>query len=126
LAYQEDCTLPTDLLEKFTEQGLESLPEMIHLRANEAVRIERQSYLSARPYARSLEWRGRANSYKPKKVMTRVGEIIFDVPRVRKGGFYPEALEKGLHSEWALALTLPEIFVQGVSPRKVAAITERL
>jgi putative transposase len=45
---------------------------------------------------------------------------------VREGGFYPNALEKGLHSERALNLALAEMPVQGVSTRKVAAIVEQL
>lgn len=126
MTYQDDCTLPNDLLEQLTEQGLESLPEMIRILVNEAMRIERQSYLGASPYERTPKRRGRANGYKPKKVKTRVGEIAFAVPQVREGGFYPGALEKGLRSERALTLTLAEMYVQGVSTRKVAAITERL
>jgi len=55
-----------------------------------------------------------------------LGEITFDIPQVREGGFYPEALEKGLRSERALRLALAEMYVQGVSTRKVAAITEQL
>jgi transposase-like protein len=57
---------------------------------------------------------------------TRVGEITFAVPQVREGGFYPQALEKGLRSERALTLALAEMYVQGVSTRKVKAITEQL
>jgi putative transposase len=45
---------------------------------------------------------------------------------VREGGFYPSALEKGLRSERALIATLAEMYVQGVSTRKVKAITEEL
>ena len=45
---------------------------------------------------------------------------------MREGNFYPEALEKGLRSERALPLALAEMYVQGVSTRKVKAITERL
>jgi len=45
---------------------------------------------------------------------------------VREGGFYPEALEKGLRSERALILALAEMYVQGVSTRKVKAVTEKL
>jgi len=45
---------------------------------------------------------------------------------VREGGFYPQALEKGLRSERALTLALAEMYVQGVSTRKVKAITEQL
>ena len=48
------------------------------------------------------------------------------MPQVREGGFYLAALEKGLRSERALTLTLAEMYVQGVSTRKVSAITEQL
>jgi transposase-like protein len=45
---------------------------------------------------------------------------------VRQGGFYPQSLEKGLRSERALKLALAEMYVQGVSTRRVAAITEEM
>ena len=48
------------------------------------------------------------------------------VPQVREGGFYPEALEKGLRSERALTLTLAEMYCQGVSTRKVSAIIHKM
>ncbi len=57
---------------------------------------------------------------------TRVGPVTFDVPQVREGGFYPEALERGMRTERALVTTLAEMYVQGVSTRKVAAVTEQL
>jgi putative transposase len=126
MTYQHNFTLPTELLEQLTEQGLETLPEMIRILVNEAMRLERQNHLQARPYERTEGRRGYANGYKPKRVKTRVGEINFEVPQVREGGFYPGALEKGLRSERALMLALAEMYVQGVSTRKVAAITEQL
>ena len=55
-----------------------------------------------------------------------MGEITFEVPQVRDSSFYPDALEKGLRSERALTMALAEMYVQGVSTRKVAAITEQL
>ena len=55
-----------------------------------------------------------------------MGEIQFAVPQVRQGHFYPDALEKGLRSERALTLAVAEMYVQGVSTRRVAAITEQL
>jgi putative transposase len=45
---------------------------------------------------------------------------------VREGGFYPSALERGTRSERALKAALAEMYVQGVSTRKVARITEQL
>src|ERR1039457_2832182 len=67
------------------------------------------------------------NGFKPKTLDTRVGSIQFQVPQVRGGlEFYPSALEKGVRSEQALKLALAEMYVQGVSTRKVSAIVEQL
>ena len=126
MIYNNDCTLPKEYLEQLTTEGLESLPEMIRILVNEAMQIERSRYMNAKPYQRSDERSGHANGYKPKTVRTRAGEVTFDIPQVREGGFYPQALEKGLRSERAFTLALAEMYVQGVSTRKVAAITERL
>jgi len=126
MIYKDDCTLPTKYLEQLTEQRLEGLPDMIRVLVNQAMQIERENYLQAKSYERSENRRGYANGYKAKTVKTRVGELAFDIPQVRGGGFYPQALEKGLRSERALLMTLAEMYVQGVSTRKVSAITERL
>jgi transposase-like protein len=90
------------------------------------MQIERSKYLQAEQYERTKDRKGHSNGFKPKTVKTRMGEITFAVPQVREGGFYPSALEKGLRSERALTITLAEMYVQGVSTRKVKAITEQL
>ena len=123
---QTNCTLSDELVEMISAQGLDGLPEMMRIVINAAMQAERQAYLRAKPYERSEERRGQANGYKPKSVTTRVGRIAFDVPQVREGGFYPQALEKGLRSERAMSLVLAEMYVQGVSTRKVAAITQQM
>jgi transposase-like protein len=126
MIYKDDCTLPKEYLRQVTEQGLDGLPDLIRVMVNEAMQIERENFLQAKPYERSEGRNGHANGYKPKTVKTRVGEVTFEIPQVREGGFYPHSLEKGIRSERALLLTLAEMYVQGVSTRKVAAITERL
>ena len=126
MTYETNCTLPSELMEQLASKGFEALPDLIRVLINTAMQAERQKYLKTGPYERSPERAGHANGYKPKTVRTRLGEITFDVPQVREGGFYPEALEKGLRSERALTMTLAEMYVQGVSTRKVAAITEQL
>jgi transposase-like protein len=88
--------------------------------------VEREKYLGAATYERNEARRDYANGFKPKSVKTRVGELELAIPQVRGGGFYPSSLEKGLRSERALKLSLAEMYVQGVSTRKVAAITEQL
>ncbi len=126
MTYQSDCTLSPALVEHLATDGLAALPDLIRIIINTAMQAERQTYLRAAPYERSPERQGYANGYKPKTVTTRVGDITFAVPQVRDSSFYPHALEKGLRSERALTLALAEMYVQGVSTRKVAAITEQL
>ena len=108
------------------EQGLEILPVLIRIVLNAAMRAQRSEHLQAEPYQHTEARRGSANGFKPKTIHTRVGDITFAIPQVREGGFYSEALEKGLRSERALTLALAEMYVQGVSTRKVKAITEQL
>jgi putative transposase len=126
MTYREDFTLPAELLEQVQEQGLDVLPELIRVIINTAMQAERTEHLKAAPYQHNPERNGHANGFKPKTMRTRVGEITFAIPQVREGGFYPQALEKGLRSERALTLALAEMYVQGVSTRKVKAITEQL
>lgn len=126
MTYSNDFTLPPEILEQIATEGFDILPELIRIVVNTAMQVERQKHLGAAPFERSPDRRGQANGFKPKTVKTRLGEITFDIPQVRQGGFYPEALEKGLRSERALRLTLAEMYVQGVSTRKVAAITQQL
>ncbi len=126
MTYPSDFNVPAPLLEQLASEGLDGLPELIRIVVNAAMHAERQQHLQAAPHQRTPERRGHANGFKPKTVKTRVGEVTFDIPQVREGGFYPQALEKGLRSERALTLTLAEMYVQGVSTRKVAAIVEQL
>jgi putative transposase len=109
MTYQSNFTLPTKLLEQISANGFDQLAELIQVVVNIARQAEHQQYLGAAPYQRTLERQDQANGYKPKTVKTRLGEITFDVPYVRAGGFYPEALEKGLRSERALTMTLAEV-----------------
>jgi putative transposase len=122
MTHQNDYTFTRE----FAEKGLDAVPELLRVLINNAMQAERAKYLQAEEYERSEDRTGHANGYKPKTVKTRVGEITFAIPQVREGGFYPAALEKGLRSERALVITLAEMYIQGVSTRKVKAITEQL
>lgn len=106
--------------------GLDGAGEALRILVNEASKIERAHFLNARPHERTAERTDYANGFKPKSVMTRVGQLTFDVPQVRGGGFYPSALEKGTRTEQALNIALAEMYVQGVSTRKVTDILVKL
>lgn len=126
MTHQTDYNLSAGTIEELTRQGLDAIPELMRVLLNNIMQVERSKYLQAGEYERTADRKGHANGYKPKTVRTRMGEITFAVPQVREGGFYPSALEKGLRSERALVATLAEMYVQGVSTRKVKAITEEL
>ena len=106
--------------------GLDGAGEALRIWVNEASKLERNHYLQARPNERTDARVDYANGYKPKTIMTRVGELTFDVPQVRNSGFYPSALEKGSRTEQALNIALAEMYVQGVSTRKVITILQAL
>jgi len=106
--------------------GLDGAGEALRILVNEASKIERAHFLNAQPHERTADRADYANGFKPKTVMTRVGELTFAVPQVRNGGFYPSALEKGTRTEQALNIALAEMYVQGVSTRKVTDILVKL
>jgi len=122
MTHQDNYKLTNEMIVK----GMEAAPELMRVLLNNAMQIERSKYLHADQYERTEDRKGHANGYKPKTLRTRIGEITFAVPQVREGGFYPSALEKGMRSERALVAALAEMYVQGVSTRKVKAITEEL
>lgn len=126
MTHHLDDTLLQTVCELLDEYGFDGLTEAVTVLLNEAMKVERAQHLKAAPYERTAERRGYANGYKPKTVKSRVGELSLAVPQVRDGDFYPSSLEKGLRSERALKLALAEMYVQGVSTRKVAQITQEL
>lgn len=108
------------------EQGLDGAGEALRILVNEAAKIERAEFLGAQPYERTVARRDYANGYKPKTVLTKLGELTFEVPQVRSGDFYPSALEKGTRTDQAVNLALAEMYVQGVSTRRVIDVLQRL
>ena len=115
------------VLQLLTTECSSGFAEGLRLLVNEAMVQERSAVLQARPYERCEERLGRANGFKPKTLASRVGPLLLRVPQVRDGvEFYPSALEKGARSEKALLLALAEMYVQGVSTRKVTKIVEEL
>jgi transposase-like protein len=93
---------------------------------NGAMKVEREQFLGAGSHERSIERKGYANGYKPKELHTRMGAIDLQIPQVRGMGFYPQSLEKGCRSEKALKLAIAQMYLEGVSTRRVQDITEKL
>jgi putative transposase len=69
---------------------------------------------------------GYRSGYYGRTLITRVGKLELRVPQDRDGRFSTELFERYQRSERALVAALAEMYVQGVSTRKVKAITEEL
>ena len=119
-------TLVDQIVKELIGQGSEGLKPVLELLLNAAMKIEREQFLGAASHERSEERKGYANGYKPKGLQTRLGALDLEVPQVRGLGFYPQSLEKGSRSEKALKLTIAQMYLEGVSTRRVQDITEKL
>ena len=122
---EQDCSALSHISELLSAHGYDGLGKVVEVVLNLAMQLEREQYLRAKPYERCQERRGHANGFKPKTLKSRLGKLELLVPQTRDG-FYPSSLEKGLRSEKALKLALAEMYIQGVSTRNVAKITEQL
>lgn len=128
MTHREDSTPVEAAMEAIAEHGMEGMGTALQILFNEAMKIERSRFLGATPYERTEKRSGYANGFKPKTVKSRVGELVLQVPQVRDSEepFYPSSLERGIKSERALKLAVAEMYLQGVSTRRVKSITEKL
>ena len=106
--------------------GEDFLRELVERAVQQVLEAEMTSFLGAESYQRNDQRRGWRNGYKPRTLKTRVGELELMVPKDRDGQFQTELFERYQRSEKAFVLALLQMYVEGVSTRKVAAITEAL
>jgi transposase-like protein len=126
MTHQEQSNTFGQLVQVLAENGFDGMAQAIQILMNEAMKLERAETLHAAPYERTDERRGYANGFKPKTVNSRLGRLELQVPQTRGIEFYPSSLERGERSERALKLAVAEMYVQGVSTRKVQEITREL
>lgn len=124
---QKDVSAMAEVLELICQNGLSGLNQAVSILVNEAMKIERSKALQADPYERSENRLGYANGFKPKTVKARIGKLDLQIPQVRGDvTFYPSAIERGVRSERALKLAIAEMYLKGVSTRKVTAVVGQL
>ena len=112
-----------EVLATADDNPLRGLLEII---CQQALEVEISDHLGAEPYERTSERTGYRNGFKPRTLTTAVGDLNLLVPQDRDGTFSTQMFERYQRSDKALVLALMEMYVKGVSTRKVAAITEKL
>lgn len=104
----------------------ELMRHLVREAMQEILEAEMTDALGAEPGERTENRLGYRAGHYPRTLITRVGKLELRVPRDRDGHFSTELFERYQRSEKALVSALAEMYVQGVSTRKVKAITEEL
>ena len=123
MAYQTEDNSLAALLPLLTGTSDNPLAQALTVLLNAAMKYEREKHIGVAPYERGDERNGQANGYKERVLSTRLGKLNLSIPQVRGGDepFRPRSLDAALLSEKALKVALAEMYVQGVSTRRVSA-----
>jgi len=113
-------------LQALVAQDKDLIRELVRESVEQVLGAEMTEFLGAGPGQRVEGRRGYRAGYYPRTWITRVGKLELRVPRDREGRFSTELFERYQRSEKALVSALAEMYVQGVSTRKVKKITEEL
>ena len=102
------------------------LREIVERVLQEMLEAEITEHIGAAPYERSVTRTGHRNGHKPRTLRTRVGTLNLLVPQDREGTFSTRLFSRYQRNEKALVLALMQMYIEGVSTRKVKEITEEL
>jgi putative transposase len=102
------------------------LKEIVERVLQELLETEMTEHVGAAAYERSEARTGHRNGHKPRALRTRVGTLNLLVPQDREGTFSTRLFSRYQRNEKALVLALMEMYVEGVSTRKVKEVTEGL
>lgn len=104
-------------------EGISSLLESV---VNQILDTQMAEHLKADRYEQNCERTGYRNGYRTRSLYTRVGPLTLRVPQTRDGSFSTDLFRRYQRHEQAFVLGLMEMYLQGVSTRKVTKITEEL
>lgn len=104
----------------------DGLKELLREVLQEVLEQEMTDAIGAEKGERSPGRVGYRSGYYGRSLVTRVGKLELRIPQDRQGQFSTQIFERYQRSEKALVSALAEMYIQGVSTRKVKAITEEL
>ena len=125
MAHKKDNGLVREM-QKILLDDSDFLKSIIQQNLQQILEAEFASKIQAMPYERTEERQGYRNGSYTRTLKTRVGSLELQVIRDREGKFSTELFERYQRSEKAFVLSLIEMYINGVSTRKVKKITEKL
>jgi len=118
------------LIDELRKTGLHENPEFCkkasEYLAQQAIELEAEEVIGAKKYERTEARTNQRNGTRKRTLETRVGEIELEIPKLRKGTYYPSILERRNMIEDALLTVVQEAYVQGISTRKMERLFKAL
>lgn len=125
---QDQTTTTDNAINTLLEHGLsDGLPRIAEMLLNAAMLLERTAHLQAGSHERTGARTGYANGFKPRGLKTSIGALDLRVPQVRdcEEPFRTSLLETGSRIERSLKAAIAEMYIQGVSTRRVTSVMEQ-
>jgi len=123
---RNQCKKPKINLQEIFGVDKDGLKELLREVLQEVLEQEMTDALGAEKGERTPGRVGYRSGYYSRSLVTRVGKLELRIPQDRQGHFSTQIFERYQRSEKALVSALAEMYIQGVSTRKVKAITEEL
>lgn len=117
----------TELQDLISNSGADEASKLIMIKLlNALMEKQRDEYCQVESYERTDNRVSQRNGYYERTLTTRVGSLKLEIPRTRDGQFSTDIFERYQRNEKALVATMLEMYVTGVSTRKVGAVVETL
>jgi len=123
---RKDINIDAEVVKGLLAEQEDFLRPLVQAVVQEVLEAEMTEVLGAGKSERTGERAGYRSGYYARKLVTRVGKLELRIPQDRQGRFNTVVFEQYQRSEKALVAGLAQMYVQGVSTRKVKAITEEL
>ena len=112
-------TLIEELRKSGLHKDLEFCRKAAEYLAQQAIELEAEEVIGAKKYERTGARTNQRNGTRKRTIETRAGEIELEIPKLRKGSYFPSILERRNMIEDALLSVVQEAYVQGISTRKM-------
>lgn len=117
----------SELLDVFRAgDGIDLIRDSVRVALQELIELEATERIGAEPYERSEDRTGERNGHRPRMLTTKAGDVQLQIPKLRKGSFFPIILEPRRRIDQALYAVVMEAYVQGISTRSVDDLVEAM
>jgi transposase-like protein len=126
MAKKQRMTMDEALQVILASEGDNPFRQMLEFITQNALEFQMSDHLGAEPYERNEDRRGYRNGRRARILTTAIGDLYLLIPQDRDGVFSTSLFERYQRSDKAFVLAVMEMYLKGVSTRKVADITEKL